>query len=118
MKLYLTICSVILLLGIGNVSAQPVLSLTPVITTGLSSPMQLVHAADGSNRIFIVQKAGSILVFNKNYGLIGTFLTVTGIASAGERGLLSMALHPAYASNGFFLCVLYEQYWKPRTGKV
>ncbi|MEP7163627.1 MAG: PQQ-dependent sugar dehydrogenase [Ferruginibacter sp.] len=94
------IISFILVLSINNLAAQPVLSLNPVIATGLSSPMQLVHAGDGSKRIFIVQKDGTILVFNKAYGLIGTFLTVTGIQSGGERGLLSLAFHPNYASNG------------------
>ena len=101
MKSFLTIVSFIFLFFFNQSSAQPTLSYTPVIT-GLSSPMQLVHAGDGSNRIFIVQKGGTILVYDKTYASIGTFLTVTGIATSGERGLLSMAFHPAYASNGFF----------------
>jgi len=82
--------------------AQPVLSLTPVIA-GLSSPMELVHAGDGSNRIFIVQKGGSILVYNKAFAFLDTFLNITtGLTSDGERGLLSLAFHPNYASNGLF----------------
>lgn len=93
----------ILLIGLLYHSiAQPIISLNPVITTGLNSPMQFVHAADGSKRIFIVQKAGSILVYNSSFNFIGTFLTVTGITSANERGLLSMAFHPDYSNNGFF----------------
>jgi glucose/arabinose dehydrogenase len=84
------------------ISAQPVLSLTPVIQ-GLSSPLELVHAGDGSNRIFIVQKGGSILVYNKAYNFVDTFLIITtGFTSDNERGLLSMAFHPDYANNGFF----------------
>ncbi len=102
MKFLFTITSVTLLLFINVTVAQPVLSLTPVITTGLSSPMQLVNAGDGSGRMFIVQKDGTILVYNKAYGLIGTFLSVTGIQTSGERGLLSLAFHPNYASNGLF----------------
>ena len=102
MKFLFTITSVTLLLFINVTVAQPVLSLTPVITTGLSSPMQLVNAGDGSGRIFIVQKDGTILVYNKAYGLIGTFLSVTGIQTSGERGLLSLAFHPNYALNGLF----------------
>lgn len=85
-----------------KIFTQPTLSLTPVINTGLSSPMQLVHAGDGTGRIFIVQKGGTVLVYTRAYALIGTYLTVTGISSSGERGLLSMAFHPDYASNGFF----------------
>lgn len=83
-------------------SAQPVLSLTPVIS-GLSSPIELVHAGDGSKRIFIVQQGGSILVYDKNFAYLGAFLTITsGFTSGGERGLLSLAFHPGYATNGFF----------------
>jgi glucose/arabinose dehydrogenase len=83
-------------------TAQPVLTLTPVITTGLSSPTEFVNAGDGSHRIFIVQKGGSILAYDSSYNFLSTFLTVPNITSSGERGLLSMAFHPAYASNGFF----------------
>src|SRR5687768_14097683 len=84
------------------VIAQPTLSFTPVITTGLNAPTQMVNAGDGTNRIFIVQKGGTILVFDASYTLLSTFLTVTGISTGGERGLLSMVFHPNYASNGYF----------------
>lgn len=85
----------------GDALTQPTLSYTSVIT-GLNTPMQLVHAGDGSNRIFIVEKDGTILVYTKTYTLIGTFVTVPAVNNSGERGLLSMAFHPGYASNGFF----------------
>lgn len=79
----------------------PALSLSPVIQ-GLTNPIQLVHARDGTGRIFVIQKGGSINVYDKTYSLLGTFLTVTGITTDGERGLLSMAFHPDYINNGFF----------------
>jgi hypothetical protein len=44
-----------------NIFAQPTISLTQV-ASGLSQPMQVVHAGDGSNRIFIPQKGGDINV--------------------------------------------------------
>lgn len=102
MKLFFATVSVCFLLATISVNAQPVLALTPVIT-GLTQPMQLVHPGDGSNRIFIVQKGGTILVYNKAYSSLGTFLTIsTGITASGEQGLLSMAFHPDYVHNGFF----------------
>jgi len=101
MKFYFYLGCLLLSLFSSNIFAQPTLSYTSVIT-GLSSPMQLVHAGDGSNRIFIVQKAGTILVYDKSYTLQGTFLTVAGISTSGERGLLSLAFHPAYKTNGLF----------------
>lgn len=83
-------------------TAQPILSLTPVISTGLTAPIQFVNAGDGSNRVFIVEKAGTIKVYNQAFAFLDSFLTVTNITSDGERGLLSMVFHPAYATNGFF----------------
>ncbi len=88
----------------GNkVQAQvPVISYDTVIR-GLALPMQIVNAGDGSQRIFIVQKAGLIRVFSKSFADLGTFVTVSGVnSSANERGLLSMAFHPDYINNGFF----------------
>ncbi|MEP7142047.1 MAG: PQQ-dependent sugar dehydrogenase [Ferruginibacter sp.] len=82
--------------------AQPILSLTQVIS-GLTSPIELVHAGDSSNRIFIVQQGGSILVYNKAFVFLDTFLVIKpSTVAGGERGLLSMAFHPGYATNGFF----------------
>lgn len=80
--------------------AQPIISLTPVIETGLSAPIQFVHAGDGSNRVFIVQKGGTIRAYDASFNFLSTFLTVTDVATSGEQGLLSLAFHPAYASNG------------------
>ncbi|HYC38979.1 MAG TPA: PQQ-dependent sugar dehydrogenase [Chitinophagaceae bacterium] len=82
-------------------SAQPVISLTPVIT-GLSAPVDVVSANDGTNRFFVVQQGGTIRVFSSTFASLGTFLTVTGVSTGGERGLLSLVFHPNYASNGFF----------------
>lgn len=96
------LCSLISALTIGGtILAQPVVTMTPVIT-GLSGAMQVVHAGDSSKRIFIVQRAGSIRVFDKNYTSLGNFISFTGISTNGEGGLLSLAFHPNYASNGYF----------------
>jgi len=86
----------------GVVQAQPIVSLTPVINSGLNQPIQLVNAADGSNRVFIVGKTGDIRVYDSSFNFIGTFLTITGIRTEGEEGLLSMAFHPGYETNGLF----------------
>lgn len=82
--------------------AQPVLAFDPVITSGLTAPVDVVNAGDGTNRIFVVERGGTIKVYNANYVLLGTFLTVTGIAAGGEQGLLSLAFHPDYKTNGYF----------------
>lgn len=84
-----------------NIFAQPVISLSPVIT-GLSQPMQFVNAGDGSNRIFIPQKGGDIKVYDRTFALLGTFLSITGIQTGGEGGLLSLCFHPQFKTNKLF----------------
>ncbi len=81
--------------------SQPVITFNPVIAS-LSSPVDIVNAGDGTNRIFIAEQGGTIKVYSAAYALLGTFLTVTGIATGGEQGLLSIAFHPNYETNGFF----------------
>ncbi len=85
-----------------TLQAQPVLTFTPVITTGLSSPVDVVNAADGTNRMFIVERGGTIKTYDASFNSLGNFLTVTGILSGGEQGLLSMAFHPDYETNRYF----------------
>ncbi len=85
--------------------AQPAINFRSVLT-GLSSPIDIANAGDGSGRVFIVQQDGNIKVCNQATDQSLTnpsdFLTVSGITSGGERGLLSMAFHPDYKNNGFF----------------
>ncbi|HEY8388602.1 MAG TPA: PQQ-dependent sugar dehydrogenase [Parasegetibacter sp.] len=96
-------CCLVFFLLSPSLISQPVLGLTQVIS-GLSSPMQVVNAGDGTGRLFVAQKGGAIRVFGPGPGFadLGTFLTVTGITTNGERGLLSLVFHPDYADNGFF----------------
>lgn len=78
---------------------------TPVIS-GLTSAMQLVHAGDNSNRIFIVERSGIITVYNP--GALTTpiqYLNMNSdgqvVGTTGEGGLLSVAFHPNFSTNGF-----------------
>lgn len=82
-------------------NAQPTISYNGVIT-GLSSPLDFVNARYNTNRIFIVQQAGIIRVYDQTIIYLGDFLMVARISSGSERGLLSMAFHPEYKNNGFF----------------
>lgn len=82
--------------------AQPQLSLTAVPASGLNMPLQVVNADDGSGRFFVVQKGGTILVYDPSWDFLGNFLTVTNLGGSFEGGLLSMVFHPGYSSNGFF----------------
>ena len=74
-----------------------------------SSPVHLTHAGDSSGRIFIVEQAGRIRIYQSG-SLAGTpFLDINGRvrgpgdANAGnEEGLLSVAFPPNYAVKGYF----------------
>ena len=83
-----------------SVSAQTVAVQT--FATGLSNAVALVHPPADS-RLFVVQKGGLIRIVNSNGTINATpFLTVTGLSTLSEQGLLGLAFHPNYATNGFF----------------
>ncbi len=73
-----------------------------VVAGNLSSPVYLTAPASDP-RLFVVEQAGRVRIV-KDGQLLGTpFLDISGrVRSGGERGLLSIAFHPDYASNGFF----------------
>jgi glucose/arabinose dehydrogenase len=82
--------------------AQLTLGFEPV-ATGLSLPLGLVHAGDGSARLFIVEQTGRIRIHDGTQLLSTPFLDVSSlITCCGERGLLGLAFHPDYATNGLF----------------
>lgn len=87
---------------ISGMAQAPVLSYSPVVG-GLSLPVEVVNAGDGTNRLFIVEQNGLIKIYNGSSLLPTPFLNLTTLtAASGERGLLSMAFHPNYTVNGYF----------------
>ncbi len=85
--------------------SAPLLAAVRLVPTvsGLSSPLFVSHAHDGSNRLFIVEQGGLIKVLRPGSPTPTVFLDIrTRILSGGERGLLGLAFHPQYASNGRF----------------
>lgn len=70
--------------------------------TGLSNPVEITNAND--SRLFVVQQNGIIKIIQPN-GTINAadFLNISSkITFGGERGLLGLAFHPQYATNGYF----------------
>jgi len=88
-------------------TATAQIQLSPV-ATGLSSPVFVGHAGDASDRLFIVEQPGIIKVLQP--GAAPTvFLDIQSrVLSGGERGLLGLAFHPLYSTNGRFF-VFYTQ---------
>lgn len=70
------------------------------IASGLSQPV-LVAAPEGDHRLFVVEQTGDIEVIKGGVMNTTPFLRLT-VTSGGERGLLGLAFHPDYASNGKF----------------
>ena len=71
--------------------------------TGFTAAIELTHPSNDS-RLFVVQQGGLIRIVNSNGTINATpFLSLTSLISTGsERGLLGLAFHPNYASNGLF----------------
>ncbi|MCB0667203.1 MAG: PQQ-dependent sugar dehydrogenase [Saprospiraceae bacterium] len=95
-------------LAITESSAQ--LSLEPIVS-GMIQPVDIANAGDGSNRLFIVERAGLIKILDAEGKLLpDPFLDVRSKVdhSGGEEGLLGLVFHPDYAANGYFF-VYYTQ---------
>lgn len=71
--------------------------------SGLFRPLEAVHAGDGSGRLFIAEQGGQIRIWDDGQLLPRPFLDLTSLVSCcGERGLLALAFHPEYRTNGYF----------------
>ena len=115
-----------------TLGAGPDLSLAPVsapaaapasvsgltlIKSGLAQPVFLTHAGD--ERLFVVERTGRIRILRDVSGtwkVMGTFLDLRGKVDTGhsEQGLLGLAFHPDYATNGLF----YVDYINPSGNTV
>jgi glucose/arabinose dehydrogenase len=71
------------------------------VAKGLSNPVYLTTPT-GDPRLFIVEQPGRIRIVENGKLISKPFLDITDkVGFGGERGLLSVAFHPLYRSNGF-----------------
>ena len=83
-------------------AAEGAIRLEPVLQ-GLSSPVYITNAHDGSNRLFVVEQPGRIQVLAAGASAPSLFLDITSkVLFGGERGLLGLAFHPQFATNSRF----------------
>jgi len=80
-----------------------------VVASGLTAPVYLTHAGDGTGRLFVVDQQGKIWVIENGQLLNTPFLDVTDrvhmpgffgtldVNDFDERGLLGLAFHPGFA---------------------
>jgi glucose/arabinose dehydrogenase len=93
--------------------ARAALPLTEV-ASGFSQPIYVTHAGD--DRLFVVEQTGRIKIIPAGGGAVTTFLNLSGLVAtnASERGLLGLAFHPKYATNGLF----YVNYTRKSDGRT
>ncbi|HXG72946.1 MAG TPA: PQQ-dependent sugar dehydrogenase [Gemmatimonadaceae bacterium] len=71
------------------------------VARGLQEPVYLA-APTGDPRLFIVERAGRIRIFENGKLTAKPFLDITAkVRNGGEQGFLSFAFHPHYSTNGF-----------------
>lgn len=75
-----------------------------VATNTFSNPVSIARPGDGSGRLFVVERGGLIKIWDGTNVLATPFLNASGLVTTNgaEQGLLGLAFHPQYASNGVF----------------
>ncbi|MGE5637562.1 MAG: PQQ-dependent sugar dehydrogenase [Chloroflexota bacterium] len=89
--------------GTSQTQASPIDVAFPNLT--FNQPIGIYSAYDGTNRLFVVEQPGVIRVFNNSASAVSSsiFLDIsTRVVFGGEQGLLGLAFHPNYATNGYF----------------
>ncbi len=85
------------------------------VASGFTSPLDIQQAGDGSGRLFVVEQGGTIKIIQSGNVLGTPYLDISSsVASGGELGLLGLAFHPNFTSNGCF----YVNYTSTRNGKL
>ena len=71
------------------------------IASGLSSPLLVTHAGDDSGRLFVVEQTGKVRIIKDGALVSAAFIDLSrSVSGGGEQGLLGLAFHPSYKTNG------------------
>ena len=71
-------------------------------TVSLSQPVCIASPPQETNRLFILEKTGNIIVITNLAAPTRTVFMSLPVLSDSESGLLGLAFHPGYATNGYF----------------
>ena len=73
------------------------------VVGGLSSPIGMTNAGDGSGRAFVIEQGGAIRIVRNGRLFSRPFLDISSLVSTGgEQGLLGLAFHPRFETNRRF----------------
>lgn len=91
--------------GAAFAGATPMTSVR--VASGLTRPIYITHEPGDFSKVYIIEKAGVIKTMELGTGTVSTLLDINPIVGGGtsansEQGLLGLAFHPDFASNGFF----------------
>lgn len=109
-------CAVTLLVGaiVAPRADAGIAGTTQVVSD--SGTIFATHAPGDEDRLFVVGREGEITILdlNTNQVLPTPFLSIPDVDTQGEGGLLGMAFHPDYASNGKFYVYVTIDIGNPR----
>ena len=92
----------LLVLGAPGATGAASIVLTPVVS-GLDAPVFVTSAKDGSGRLFVVEQTGKVRVIKAGVLLSTPLIDLTSqVAKGGEQGVLGLAFHPKFKTNGLF----------------
>jgi glucose/arabinose dehydrogenase len=74
--------------------------------TGLTQPVGVVGARDGTSRLFVLEKTGRIRLWNNGVLQAAPYLDLSAkVSTVSERGLLGLAFDPAFRTRPQFWVV-------------
>ena len=77
--------------------------MSAVVPGGLTQPVAIANAGDGSGRLFVLEQAGYIRIVKNGVLLDTPYLTLTNsVECCGEQGLLGLEFDPNFESNRTF----------------
>jgi glucose/arabinose dehydrogenase len=104
MKTLSSACVALLILSSGVVFGATSLA-TQIVASGFDKPVFATAPAGDTTRLFVIeQHSGSIKILNLGDGSVlpAPFLQIGNVSTGSEQGLLGLAFHPSFSTNGFF----------------
>lgn len=96
----------------GESEAIPISITLVKVADGLVDPVNVVSANDGSGRLFVVERSGTVRIVSQDGQLTEEpFLDISNQVTAAflEQGLYDVEFHPDYVNNGRFFVHFAEQ---------